>query len=146
MSDDPTEQVLAQRIRNRMIEYWEWVASADAQRKYQEAVPYVSVSNEAINQWQDWQPYDNPEIHYSLPVFTEDETSMIVCFHRVWSEVADATPDPMPPLCELECNQDWKWLMNAADKAYGLFMRRGKLSENYNQTGADASNAASGDV
>ena len=114
-----------------MIEYWEWVASAKNQRVYQDAVPNVSVPNEALNQWEDWQAFPSPEGRYLPPVFTLEEGVMIARYHDVWNQVADATPEIMPPLIELRKNAHWLRLMAAAQEAFDLFMRRGKLDEDF---------------
>tara|TARA_R100000027_G_scaffold61790_1_gene53400 strand:- start:600 stop:1049 length:450 start_codon:yes stop_codon:yes gene_type:complete len=129
MSEDVSAQVVEQRVRNRMIEYWEWVSSSTAQSEYQQRVSYVSVSNEAINQWEDCQVYESPVGHYRLPVFTEEEAAMLERFNGVWNEVAEATPDPLPPLEELAGNHHWKLLIQESKAAYDLFMIRGKLDE-----------------
>jgi hypothetical protein len=81
MSDEIPVWVVERRVRNRMIEYWEWVASAKNQRGYQDAVPNVSVPNEALNQWEDWQAFPSPEGRYLPPVFTLEEGVMIARYH-----------------------------------------------------------------
>lgn len=131
MSDETPVWVVERRVRNRMIEYWEWVASAKNQRVYQDAVPNVSVPNEALNQWEDWQAFPSPEGRYLPPVFTLEEGVMIARYHDVWNQVADATPEIMPPLTELRHNPHWLRLMGAAQEAFDLFMRRGKLDEDF---------------
>ncbi|EMI17280.1 hypothetical protein RMSM_05796 [Rhodopirellula maiorica SM1] len=113
-----------------MIEYWGWVSDPAAQRDYQDRVTCVSVSNEAINQWEDWQPFESPEGHYGPPVYTIEETEMICRFHDVWNDVAENTPDPMPSLEELLEDGKWRRLIEEAHGAYQLFMKRGKLDEN----------------
>ncbi len=128
--DVVTQQIVEQRVRNRMIEYWEWVSDPDAQRDYQDRVPYVSVSNEAINQWEDWQPYKSPHGQYPLPIYTNEEALMIGRFHEVWNGVAENTLDPIPPLEELAKLSQWQRLVREAHAAYQLFMKRGKFDEN----------------
>ncbi len=51
MSD---REIVAHRVRNRVIEYLELAASPGEQRRYEAAVPLVHVPNELINQWEDW--------------------------------------------------------------------------------------------
>ena len=130
MSDEVPPLLVEQRVRNRMIEYWEWVSATDRQQAYQNAVPYVSVPDEAINQWEDWQDFPSPVGHYLPPVFTPEEARMIDKYHQAWDEVADATPQFMPSLIELRDNDHWHRLMAAAQEAFELFMRRGKFDEN----------------
>lgn len=129
MIDEVPMQIIIQRVRNRMIEYWEWVSSLEDQSEYQKAVPFVSVSGEAIEQWQDWQPYESPRGHFGLPVFTEGEASMIERYHLVWNEVCNATPSSMPPLDEIRGTKPWARLKEEARIAFDLFVSRGKFDE-----------------
>lgn len=129
MSNEVPPLLVEQRIRNRMIEYWEWISTTEGQHAYQDAVPYVSVPNEVINQWEDWQVFPSPEGHYLPPVYTPEEATLIDKYHQVWTEVADSTPQLMPSLIELRDNEHWLRLMAAAQEAFGVFMRRGKLDE-----------------
>jgi len=136
--DNPSKRVVEQRIRNRMIEYWETVSSFAEQEEYQKQVPYISVPNEMINQWEDWQPYENPADHYGQPVFSAEEVAAIEGYHRVWSDVADATPDPLSPLECLYGNRHWQRLSTGAAKALEIFLRRGKMDEEIEITEQDA--------
>ncbi len=130
VTDVVSQQIVEQRVRNRMIEYWDWVSDPAAQRDYQARVPNVSVSSEAINQWQDWQPFQSPQGQYKPPVYTMEEAQTISRFHSVWNEVAENVPNPMPPLEELADHPQWTRLMEEAGVAYQLFMKRGKFDEN----------------
>lgn len=118
-----------------MIEYWQWVSERRRQEAYQDSVSYVSVPDEAINQWEDWQVFPSPEGHYLPPVFTPEEARMIAKYHQVWNDVADATPQFMPSLAELWDDEHWLRLMAAAQEAFEVFMRRGKLDENQGNLG-----------
>lgn len=60
-SKDVPKAVVDRRVRNRIIEYLELVASFADQRTYQASVPYVSASNEVICGWEDWFMVGNPE-------------------------------------------------------------------------------------
>jgi 1,4-alpha-glucan branching enzyme len=112
-----------------MIEYWETASSIEEQENYQRSVPLVSVPNEMINQWEDWQPFDDPSGKYRPPVFTAEEAKEIEDFHRTWNQVAFNTPDPLPELGVLKTDPEWLRLMHAAKKAIAVFMKRGKMDE-----------------
>ena len=54
----PSERLVAQRIRNRIIEYLELAASYAAQEEYQRVAP-INVPSEVMNQWEDWVPRES---------------------------------------------------------------------------------------
>ena len=91
MTEKPSKEVIDRCVRNRIIEYFELVSSAELQKKYQARVPYVNVSNELFNQWDDWVPYQNPGEHLSEPVFTEAEQEAIVSFHVILNSISNRT-------------------------------------------------------
>ncbi len=117
-----------------MIEYWETVSSFEEQEKYQRRVPFVSVTNEMINQWEDWQPFEDPSGKYLPPVFSIEEAAEIEEFQKVWNEVASNTLDPLPALETLKRNPEWEKLLAAGKKALETFMKRGKLDEKNGNT------------
>lgn len=129
MNDNPSRQVLDQRMRNRIIEVLETAASYDEQRQYQEAVPYVHVPTEMICMWgadlvgRDWRSWWLP------PVFTADELEAIARFDEVFRSVVDALPKPWPELSELIGSEAWERFRSSAADALAVFQRRGKLSE-----------------
>lgn len=58
-AEQPSDRIVEQRIRNRVIEYFEMVSSFAAQQAYEEmGPPFVNVPYEVINQWEDWIPND----------------------------------------------------------------------------------------
>lgn len=128
MEPEPSERLVLQRVRNRLIEYFEVVSSFDRQQKYQLTVPSVSVPNEMINQWEDWF-YVTHVDSYREPVFSPDEQRSLLAFHAAWSDVVDATPDPLPALTEIIASPEWERLRAAGSEALGVFTRRDKLPE-----------------
>jgi hypothetical protein len=83
--------------------------------------------NELTNQWEDW-------VHGSLegylaPVFSDDEQTALRAFQEVWSSVADASPNPLPPLAETMKLPEWERLRAAAADTIRVFAKRGRLSE-----------------
>lgn len=63
------------------------------------------------------------------PVFSSDEIIAIEHFHDVWTAVATATPDPLPPLQPLLDSGEWQRLASAAAEAFVMFQVRGRLAE-----------------
>jgi len=118
--------VVFQRIRNRIIEYWELASSFDAQIAYQAAVPGVRVPNEVLNQREDsaggdWLQYE--------PVFTSDEIGAMRRFQGVWEDVCDTTPSDLPSLDELILTPSWRQLATGAEQALAVFTRSGPRPE-----------------
>lgn len=123
----PTQQVVLQRVRNRIIEYLELAGSFAHQREYQSRAP-VNVANEVINQWEDWVrgPRDPA---FVAPVFSTSEQDAVAQFHHIWNVVADDTPNPLPELEALFDTAEWQRLRDAAVVALRVFLIRGKLPE-----------------
>jgi len=123
----PSDQVINQRIRNRIIEYLELASSFEDQRLYQYKAP-VHVPNEIITQWEDWVP-DLPRAHFSEPVFSREEQDAIAAYHQVWTEVCEAIPMRLPSLEVLFDTAEWRRLRDAAISASAVFAVRGRLPE-----------------
>ena len=126
-ADEPSRQLVLQRVRNRIIEYLEVASSYDRQREYQAAAP-VCVASEMIEQWADWVS-DPADPAWAPPVFSEAERAAISRFHAVWNQVADDTPNPLPPLPETQRLPAWERLRCAAESALSVFHQRGRLPE-----------------
>lgn len=124
-------EVVARRVRNRVIDYLELVASLDEQRRYQAAVPLVHVPSELINQWEDWVRGSSEQLPDAFPstVYSPAEVAAVASFHAVWDSVAARTPNPMPPLAELHQLPVWGEMTSAAQEALGVFRIRGRTLE-----------------
>jgi hypothetical protein len=120
--------VIAQRIRNRIIEYLEVASSFEEQLEYQAAAPIAHVAAEMINQWEDW-VHDPNDAFFAEPVFSPAEQDAIKAFNGVWDRVADDTPNPLPELSVLMGTEPWQRLQEAAASALEVFQRRGKFDE-----------------
>ncbi|MBL8682563.1 MAG: hypothetical protein JNK05_25570 [Myxococcales bacterium] len=118
------------RLRNRIIEYLELVASFEFQREYQRIAP-VWVPNEVINQWEDRVGSPACLTFAASPVYTLDEDRALRDFHEVWLEVADGTPDPLPELEETLRLPAWERLRAAAESALRVMMVQGYLPEHH---------------
>lgn len=115
-----SDHMIQQRIRNRMMEYFDFVACPKAQEQFG--------AGAIINYWQDWQTASINE-SYPDPIFTEAERQSIREFDIAWYIVADSTPDPMPPPSILNTMPAWVKLISLAKAAVVLFEARGKLPE-----------------
>jgi hypothetical protein len=63
------------------------------------------------------------------PVFSAAERQAILEFHRVWNEVCESTPNPLPPLEKLFTNPAWERLRESAERTLLALAERGKLPE-----------------
>jgi len=125
-TSEPSRQIVAQRIRNRIIDYFELASSFDKQLEYEHAAP-IHVPHEIINQWEDWNPESIANV--GEPVFESHESEAIAAFSRIWNQVAEATPNPLPPLRELQQSSQWNVLRGAAEVALLVFLKRGRFPE-----------------
>ena len=126
--DNPSPMLVAQRIRNRLIEYFETTASYPMQQAFQLNVPAVHVPTEIINQWEDW--VDTQRLDgFIEPVFSQAEQVALREFHEVWEGAVKDTPTQMPELSDLIGKAPWERLRQAAEKALWVFNTRGKLNE-----------------
>src|SRR5437870_4728367 len=121
-------QVLLQRIRNRMIEAIEMSANFERQWEYQHSFPYVNVPTEIIECWSD-SFYNHDPAWLSSPVFTIDEVAAITKFDHQWRETVNQTPRHMPNLSDVQQLETWKRLRAAAQVALAVLAKRGRLSE-----------------
>ena len=121
--------MVEQRIRNRVIEYFDLAASFGEQRQYERAVPFVNVPYEVINMWEDNFPKDPSKDSNLLVVYSPDEVKAIRNFHVVWDVAADAVPTNYPTLAEVQALPAWEQLRHAAAFAREVFARRGTMPE-----------------
>ena len=128
MAENIPPFLLAQRVRNRIIEILELSSSYEEQRTYQDKMPLVHVPHEVINQWEDWvNPLSVPEL--VAPVFSQEEVAAITTFHAVWEDVCDKTPNPLPDLSALQQGDHWSRLRDAACDSLAVLARRGRFPD-----------------
>ena len=126
--DRPSARVVLQRIRNRLIEYFEVASSFDEQNDYQASAPIADVPAEIINQWADL--VDDAHLKEFLPpIFSHRELQALREFHEVWECVAESLPDPLPALEDIQRLGPWTRLRGEAASALGVMMIRGRLPE-----------------
>ena len=108
-----------QRIRNRLIEYFDWAASF-------EDIAEMGAF-ETINSWEDWADCDSS--FFVEPVFSLSEQKEIRDFYTAWNAASDGTPKDIfdaKTLSDMEC---WREFRTAAEVALHVFQQRGKFSE-----------------
>lgn len=125
----PSPDVVAQRVRNRIIEYLELASSAEDQIDYQANAPFIYVPREIINQWEDWVPQHPDTLTWDPSIYTLDEVSAIKAFHAVWSATSNALTEGRSSIEELQETPDWTSLRSAASLALQVFKKEGKRSE-----------------
>lgn len=124
-----SDQMVAQRIRNRIIDYLELAASFAEQRHHLNTAPsFVHIPNEVINQWEDWVMTAWRHL-YTAPTYSEEELQALWRFNDIWNGVADDTPNPLPSLEDLILTEPWQRLAIGAAEALQVFHVRGRFSE-----------------
>jgi hypothetical protein len=127
---EPSRRLVEQRLRNRVIEYFELVGRSESQRDYVASAPaFVNVPYEIINQWEDWVPEDPRRSQALAAVYSPDEVQALRDYHGAWEIAADAIPDDYPSLAAVQALPEWEQLTEAAASAGSVFARRGKLPE-----------------
>jgi len=128
VTDKISQTLLYQRIRNRIIEYFEATSSYEEQLAYEARVPMVFVPNEVINEWEDWFRREYlPD--YVEPIFSKEEQESLGNFDQIWLSVVDDTPNPLPKLTDLIGTEPWERLRVAAEEALNVFRVRGMFDE-----------------
>jgi hypothetical protein len=127
--DKPSRRVVAQRVRNRVIEYLELASSFEEQQEYERNAPIAHIPYEVINQWEDWVHMDPREDPDLSDVYGRAEVEAMGQFHAAWDEAASAVSHNYPPLSEVQALPEWGRLRDAAGSALSVFLRRGKMPE-----------------
>lgn len=125
----PSRQIVEQRIRNRIIEYFDLAASYDEQIDYPRKVPAINIANEVINQWEDWVPPPSRASLNDFSVFSPEELTAINSFWPVWEAAARALAEDFPSLAAVHVMPEWKQLRDQAQSAASVFQERGLLPE-----------------
>jgi hypothetical protein len=125
----PSRRLVDQRIRNRIIEYFELAESYDAQLAYEKQVPFVYVPFELIEQWRDWVPEAPRSMDGDPGVFSAAELQAIEDFRAVWTAAAAAVGTDYPALRDVQSLPEWNQLRHHAEEASRVFRARGRLPE-----------------
>lgn len=127
--DRPSDRIVEQRVRNRLIEYFELASSYIAQAEYAAAAPpYVHVPYEVIEQWEDWVPHLDLVLTDSQ-VYTSEEKEALSRFQSMWETTADAITDDYPSLDAVQATPEWEAMRREAESALAVLAKRGRLPE-----------------
>ena len=124
--------LIAQRMRNRVIEYLGLASDFSGQIRYQEGVPLVNASNEVINQWYDVMSEDGLQ-ECAPPLYTKDEINALYAYHNALEKICAVFPDNLPNIQELQKTLHWQKLRDNAEKTLKVMMRRGAFSDDIEQ-------------
>lgn len=129
--DGASDRLIAQRVRNRVMEYLELASSFAAQREYRDRVPQINMPFEIINKWEDWTSRDAEGNLLILPVYSTDEADQLRLVQVAWQRAADSIQDypSWPTLEEAQGAAGWEELRVAASMALTVFERRGRFSD-----------------
>ena len=119
MDDDIPEQLIKQRIRNRITEVLECFCEAQCL--------YEIGADEIIESWFDFVTDDGLS-WYDSPVFSREEAEVIKHFHLLLDGKYLHIPDHSKAE-DVECNPAWIELSAAAREAVEVFNIRGRMDE-----------------
>lgn len=127
--EEPSERVVEQRIRNRVMDYLALAASYLAQQEYERTVPIAHIPYEVINQWEDQFPRGLEWELERASVYTSREAEALRRFEGVWKATTDAVPDDYPSLRAVQALPAWQELQTAAASALDILEQRGRMPE-----------------
>lgn len=122
MSVSPSTKLVAQRIRNRIFEYFEGVVEYEKE-------PGSWDLNELVNEWETnaHDPFEPKD--YPSPAFTEDEKMSMAATHAAWLAFAVATPKIIIDEKSALSTPEWQAFVIACGNAIAVFSVRGYLPE-----------------
>ena len=116
---EPSLELIDRRVRNRVIEWLEMLVD------YESDPPPFDL-NEALNQWEDWNP---PGSTYPEPVYTSSEQQKLALVAQAWEGFCEATPSKISSDQEEMQKPEWNKLVAASQAALVELLKRGKLEE-----------------
>lgn len=126
MEDKPSDRVIDQRIRNRIMEAVLTLADGDAGARQAEHVQYFEC-------FYDWIPHrDDGEMHVNGAI-TADERAALLDLSRILDDACDATQRNMTA-DELIATGWPKRIQPVARKALDLMRQRGRFSEDHEES------------
>ena len=118
-------ETLYTRLRSRIVEHLELIASANEQLACQQAVPIAHVSNELFNTWGDWVSSEAAIDELAAPIFSREEQQAVREFNAKLNAVAGQTVRDLPHITAFIGTPAWQELSSAASVALAVFMIRG---------------------
>jgi hypothetical protein len=127
MYEQASAQIVAQRIRNRIIEYFSIVAEFPANRGA------LSLSS-LINNWEMCVSRPLSLEDFSSRVFVPSEVDSVFAVDAAWESFADATPTLIRDESLALAQHEWRTLVNQCVLALAVFDTRGRLPEDIEVT------------
>ena len=121
-SDGPSDIIVAQRIRNRQLEWLEMVDGDDDD-------PWVFGFGSLVNLWFDWNPDEPEPAAYPPPTYAPGEAEALVAVGRAMNDFCDATPWPIVDAATARATPEWARTMTATRRALAEMAARGRLPE-----------------
>jgi probable rRNA maturation factor len=115
-----TDQVVYQRIRNRVIEVLDWIIEC-------ETMPPNLGMGELINCWYDWVP--GPLTTDYFPVFVSTEELLLRNVSTAMDSFCDVTPKLITDELSVLSTPQWAAVVATAKIAFNEMMKRGRMSE-----------------
>ncbi len=112
--------VVKQRIRNRLIEYFEFASTY-------EGLATFGV-DEALELWVDWVS-DGDLDYFDAPIFSPAEQTAIHDFNELMHKTFDSYLDDTSDVEFISKQPHWQAYASAAARAFKLFEQRGRFSE-----------------
>ena len=120
--DEISQQIIYQRLRNRVIEVLDLYCSFHGIAKFG--------AFEAINIAEDFLPLD---FEQTPNVYSQKEKDAVSEFMELWEIAADATHENTQDAAWLESSVEWVRLSNSAKRGFRIFSERGRFSEDYEE-------------
>lgn len=129
MSESPSERLVWERIRNRIIENLELASSFDLQARYSRSVPIADVPAEVIEGWSDV-VWEDPPTRDGFPdVFSDEEVEAMCAYAEAWRQATAALPAGAADLSEVQRRKEWASLGAVAVEVLRVFEVRGRFPE-----------------
>ena len=129
MNETVPDIVIAQRIRNNLIQYFELASSEHELLEYQRNVPIAQVLVELVEQLDDSFVFEHvKDGWYKEPTYTQEEINAVLNFKEIWEMLIDL-PDYADSIGNLLSSNYWPPFQKEAERTLKVFMKRGYLSE-----------------
>ena len=129
MEEKIPDIVIAQRIRNGLIQYFELASSENELLKYQREAPIAQVLVELVEQFEDWFQVEHiKDGWYKEPTYTQKEIDAILRFHEIWEMLIDL-PDYVDTIGNFLSTNYWPPFQRQAQETLNILMKRGYLSD-----------------
>lgn len=119
--EDPSDQIIMQRIRNRLIEYLDMVITFEADPVFD--------FDSLINMWEDWVSRPIADGYFTNPAFTTEEVEALRSVDSAWDAFCEATPKSMAGLEPWIHLPQWRAFVESSQGAFQVFSIRGRHPE-----------------